>query len=130
LLIVTNDGALALHLTHPRHEVTKTYHVRLNAPLPGTAVSRMLAGVESEGERLRAESISPLPKEPHGYQIVLKEGRKRQIRRMVQAVGFTVINLRRVAVGSLKLGILPSGKARALSESEIAILFEESGVRG
>jgi len=128
LLIVTNDGALALHLTHPRHEVTKTYHVRLNAPLSEAARSQMLAGVASEGEVLRADSISPLPKEQDAYRFILKEGRKRQIRRMVQALRLNVVTLQRVAVGSLNLGILPTGKARALSRSEIEILFHESGV--
>ena len=126
LLIVTNDGALALHLTHPRHEVAKTYWVRLTAPLSETARSRMLAGIESEGEILRAESISPLPKEQAGYRVVLKEGRKRQIRRMAQSLGLSVLTLQRVAVGSLTLGILPTGKARALSRSEIDSLLQES----
>ncbi len=128
LLIVTNDGELALHLTHPRHEVKKIYHVHLNGPLSETACSRMLSGVESEGEWLRAESISSLPSDPYGYQVILKEGRKRQIRRMVQVLRLNVVSLQRVAVGSLKLGILPTGTARALSRSEIEVLFRESGV--
>jgi len=128
LLIVTNDGALALHLTHPRHEVTKTYHVRLNAPLSGASLRTMLAGVESEGETLRADSVSALPKEPAGYRIVLKEGKKRQIRRMVKVLGLTVVALQRVAVGSLTLGILPVGMARALSDPEVDRMFRESGM--
>ena len=120
LLIVTNDGALALRLTHPRHEVSKTYLVRVNAPLTDDAVRRMLAGVESDGDVLKAESITA---HRHGsaqaqqteYRFVLKEGRKRQIRRMVANVGYEVFALRRIAVGSLVLGVLPEGKARALS---------------
>ena len=128
LLLVTNDGTLALHLTHPRHEVAKTYHVLLSRPLSTEARDRMLAGIDSEGQRLRAESITPLPNVLAGYQVVLKEGRKRQIRRMVQELGMRVQALKRVAVGSLRLGSLPEGKVRALSRQEIDILFRESGV--
>ena len=127
LLIVTNDGDLALRLTHPRHEVAKTYHVRLNAALAEKARLRMLEGVESEGERLRAESVSPIANEAAGYRIVLREGRKRQIRRMIRALGLHVVSLQRVAVGALMLGVLPAGKARALSEREVEILVKDAG---
>lgn len=126
LLIVTNDGALALRLTHPRHEVTKTYQVQLNAPLTEAARQRMLAGVESEGDLLKAEAVSARPGRGE-YTVILKEGRKRQIRRMARELGYRVLGLRRVAVGSLLLGVLPVGKARALAQSEIKTLIEESG---
>ena len=128
LLIVTNDGALALHLTHPRHEVTKTYHVRLDAPMTATDRIRLLEGMESEGETLHAEAVDSLPGEKAGYLIVLKEGRKRQIRRMIRGLFLRVMSLQRVAVGSLSLGILPVGKVRALAPSEIKTLFRESGL--
>ena len=130
LLIVTNDGDLALRLTHPRHEVAKTYHVRLNHPLPEAAVRKMIAGVISEGETLRAESVRPLPTVSGGYEVVLREGKKRQIRRMARAVGLSVVSLQRVAMGSLRLGILPPGKARPLSGGEIQTLFREAGMNG
>jgi 23S rRNA pseudouridine2605 synthase len=136
LLIVTNDGDLALRLTHPRHEVAKTYHVRLDAPLSAEARRRMLDGVESDGEVLRAESITAIQSSQrqgaapalNEYQFILKEGRKRQIRRMVANVGLEVFALRRVAVGSLILGALPEGKARALSSREVETLFREAGM--
>jgi 23S rRNA pseudouridine2605 synthase len=128
LLIVTNDGDLALRLTHPRHEVAKTYQVRLDAPLTEEARHRMLEGVESDGEMLRAEEITALPRLRTEYRFILKEGRKRQIRRMVANVGFEVFALRRVAIGSLVLGVLPEGKARALSSREVETLSREAGV--
>lgn len=129
LLIVTNDGDLALHLTHPRHEVAKTYYVQLNRVLSPEARRKMLEGIDSDGERLRAESVTADPGTPGDYRIVLKEGKKRQIRRMAQAVGAGVLTLRRVAIGSLLLGALPEGKARALSESEMKSLFRDAGLK-
>lgn len=128
LLIVTNDGALALRLTHPRHEVAKVYHVRLNYPLPETARRRMLSGIESEGEMLHAEAVEPVPARPSEYRIILREGRKRQVRRMVRELKLRVLTLQRISVGSLVLGNLPVGKVRALSRFEIDTLFSEAGV--
>lgn len=128
LLIVTNDGALALRLTHPRHEVAKVYHVRLNYPLTNIARRRMLSGIESEGEMLHAEAVEPVPARPSEYLITLREGRKRQVRRMVREVKLSVLTLQRISVGSLTLGNLPLGKVRALSRAEIETLFHEAGV--
>ena len=128
LLIVTNDGELALRLTHPRHEVAKTYYVRINRVLAPEARHRMLEGIDSDGEQLRAVSVTAEPGIPGDYRIVLKEGKKRQIRRMASAVGAGVLTLRRIAIGSLTLGALPEGKARALSESEMKLLFHDAGL--
>ena len=127
LLIVTNDGELALRLTHPRHEVAKVYQVRLNYPLTDIARRRMLSGIESEGEMLHAEEINPVPARPSEYLITLREGRKRQVRRMVRDVKLSVLTLQRISVGALKLGTLPLGKVRALSRAEIETLFREAG---
>jgi pseudouridine synthase len=77
---------------------------------------------------LRAEEITALPRLRTEYRFILKEGRKRQIRRMVANVGFEVFALRRVAIGSLVLGVLPEGKARALSSREVETLSREAGV--
>ncbi len=127
LLIVTNDGELALRLTHPRHEVAKVYQVRLNYPLPEQARRRMLSGIESEGEMLHAETVTPVPARPSEYLITLREGRKRQVRRMVRELKLRVLTLQRISVGSLTLGSLPLGKVRALSRAEIETLFREAG---
>ena len=128
LMIVTNDGALALRLTHPRHEVAKVYHVRLNRPLDEAARRQILEGVEEGGEMMRAEEVSLRPGKSDEYRVVLKEGKKRQIRRMVWVFRIRVMSLQRVSVGSLILGALPEGKARALARTEIETLFREAGL--
>lgn len=127
LLIVTNDGALALALTHPRHEVPKTYHVLLNRPLSDKDIVRLQSGVRSEEELLRAEAVEPLPQSATGYSIVLREGRNRQIRRMVEALGLTVLKLRRVAIGDLTIKGLRVGGRRNLMEHERLALLRLAG---
>ncbi len=128
LMIVTNDGALALHLTHPRHEVAKVYYVRLNHPLDEKSRRQILEGVEEGGEVMRAEEVTLLPGRSDEYRFVLREGKKRQIRRMVWVFRLRVMSLQRIAVGSLILGALPEGKARALARPEIETLFREAGL--
>jgi pseudouridine synthase len=126
LLIVTNDGDLALALTHPRHEVPKTYHVRLNGLLSPEALSRLRQGILSEGQTLRAERVVLRSSRDQDYEVVLKEGRKRQIRRMVEAMGLKVLRLKRVAIGSLTIAGLRSGTWRHLSEAERRSLVEQA----
>jgi 23S rRNA pseudouridine2605 synthase len=116
LLILTNDGDYAARLTHPRHGVRKSYEVTVARPLGPDAVRRLLAGIEDAGERLRAEDVRPLG--GARYRFLLGEGRKREIRRMVAAVGGRVARLVRVAVGELSLGDLPKGRWRILTPAE------------
>jgi pseudouridine synthase len=118
LLLVTNDGAFALALTHPRHEAPKTYQVLLNGTLSPAQVARLLAGVVSEGQQLRASAVTVMEGRRDAYLIVLHEGRKRQIRRMIEGVGAKVVRLRRVAIGPLELGGLREGAWRRLTEAE------------
>ncbi|MEI6148714.1 MAG: pseudouridine synthase [bacterium] len=126
LLIVTNDGDLALALTHPRHEVPKTYHVRLNGLLSPEALSRLRQGILSEGQTLRAERVVLRSSRDQDYEVILNEGRKRQIRRMVEAMGLKVLRLKRVAIGSLTIAGLRSGTWRHLSEAERRSLMEQA----
>jgi 23S rRNA pseudouridine2605 synthase len=127
LLIVTNDGDLALALTHPRHEVPKTYHVRLNRLLAPESILLMQGGIQSEGQLLRAESVTLRSGRDQEYQIILREGRKRQIRRMVEAVGLRVVSLKRVAIGDLTARGLRSGAWRHLMDGEIKSLLRQAG---
>ncbi len=127
LLIVTNNGDLALALTHPRYETRKVYHVLLDRSLDTAMVQRMLKGIESEGEVLKAESVCALGAGKPEYRLVLKEGRKREIRRMITEVGRKVLRLRRVAVGSLQLGDLRPGQWRDLTDEERKMLFRDAG---
>ena len=131
LLLLTNDGHLTGMLTHPKYEVEKEYLVGLARPLARADQERLVRGIDSEGERLRAASVKtaqPSGEDPEGIGgwvlLVLKQGRKREIRRMMTAIGQSVRVLRRVRVGPLVLGALGSGAFRELTEEEVSALYE------
>jgi 23S rRNA pseudouridine2605 synthase len=122
LLLLTNDGELANRLTHPRYEVAKTYRVRLRKPIADRDLERLRSGVELEDGR-----TGPAQARRHGgreIEITLREGRNRQVRRMLEVVGNEVVALRRISFGPLQLGELPEGAGRRLSDHEIARLRE------
>lgn len=134
LVILTNDGHLTDLLTHPRYQVEKAYLVGLDSMPPQRDLQRMVRGVESDGERLRAASVQPAaaPEAPMGGEpmaanawlvVVLREGKNREIRRMMAALGRRVTHLRRIRVGSLHLGDLGSGAFRELTEDEVEALY-------
>ncbi len=122
LLICTNDGNLAQRLAHPRHGFHKTYHVRVIGEVPGNFATIFRDGMEDDGETLRALSAKGLRRTHNGaeLEVVLGEGKKREVRRMCQAMGLHVIGLRRVRLGPLDLGTLPTGAWRRLSAAETA----------
>lgn len=124
LLLLTDDGDLALRLTHPRHSVEKEYRALLQGDVTDAILRRLSAGVELDGKRTAPASFERLETHPDGVwvRVVLHEGRNRQIRRMVEAVGLEVVRLVRVRVGSLELGGLPPGGWRRLSATEVAAL--------
>ncbi len=117
LLLLTNDGALANRLTHPRYEVPKTYRARLRRPLADGDLTRLRDGVELEDGPTAPARVKRLGERE--VEIVLREGRNRQVRRMAEAVGNEVVGLRRVAFGPLGLGGLREGQARRLSDEEV-----------
>jgi 23S rRNA pseudouridine2605 synthase len=118
LLLLTNDGELANRLTHPRYEVPKTYRAELERP-PSDADLRQLAeGVELENGVTAPAEVRRLAERE--VEIVLREGRNRQVRRMAEAIGNKVVALRRVRFGPIELGDLAEGKSRRLSGEEIA----------
>jgi 23S rRNA pseudouridine2605 synthase len=124
LLLMTNDGALVYALTHPKFGIKKTYRVLLNKPLEQGQLSRFVKeGVESEGVVLKAGRIVPVADEcraPHRwYEIDLFEGKNRQIRRMMEAVGCETLQLRRIQFGVVKMGDLKSGAYRELIPLEV-----------
>jgi 23S rRNA pseudouridine2605 synthase len=122
LLLLTNDGELANQLTHPRYEVPKTYRARLRSPLADRDLERLRQGVELEDGPTAPAQVRRLA--DHEIEIVLREGRNRQVRRMLEAVGNEVVKLQRVKFGPLGLNTLQVGRARRLSEEEIAQLRE------
>ena len=124
LLLVTNDGALANRLTHPRYEVPKAYRVQLRRPPAEGDLRRLASGVQLEDGPTAPAEVRRLSERE--IEIVLREGRNRQVRRMAEAVGNEVVSLRRVRFGPVELSTLPVGEARRLSEAEIASLWEDA----
>ncbi len=125
LLLLTNDGALANQLTHPKYEVAKTYRARLAKPPRESELRRLREGLELEDGPTAPAQVKAVG--DREIEIVLREGRNRQVRRMVEAVGNRVVSLNRIAFGPLQLGGMGAGKARRLSDKEIAELRAASG---
>lgn len=122
LLLLTNDGALANRLTHPRYGVAKTYRARLRTPIAERDLERLRHGVELEDGMTGPAEVKLVDGE---LEIVLKEGRNRQVRRMLEAVGNRVVSLRRIAFGPLRLGRLHEGGARRVTDEELARLWKD-----
>ena len=128
LLLLTNDGQLAQRLTHPRHHQPKTYEVLVRGTAPEGALKIMRRGMHlAEGEDIMpVEVIAQQVGGNTQLQMVLRQGLNRQIRRMCRDLGLTILRLCRVAQGSLRLGDLASGKARPLTDAEVARLRESA----
>ena len=126
LLLLTNDGELAFALAHPSHEVLKIYRAKVKGVPDQVALEKLRTGVRLEdGLTLPAEVDIIEAKAGNAIlSIGLREGRKRQVRRMCQAVGYPVLELTRVALGPLELGDLPRGDYRRLTAAEIKALEE------
>jgi 23S rRNA pseudouridine2605 synthase len=124
LLLLTNDGSLIHALTHPRYLIKKVYDVQLDKKLsPGDAEAMTGPGIESEGQILRAGAVLETIRDGRfWYRVDLYKGKKRQIRRMFEAVGCAVLRLRRVQFASIKLGDLAPGAWRELAGREVAAL--------
>jgi 23S rRNA pseudouridine2605 synthase len=132
LLILTNDAELSVRLTEPAHAIAKTYRVTVSGcPTPET-LDRLRHGIELSEGRTRPAEVRHLKrgKERGVLEIVLREGRNRQIRRMLSAVGHRVRRLVRVAIGGYGLGELPSGAFRWLGEKEREALLGGGGSGG
>jgi 23S rRNA pseudouridine2605 synthase len=118
LILLTNDGELANHLTHPRYEVPKTYRAKVaNAPVGERALRALRSGVELDDGRTAPAQVRAV--RPDVLELTIHEGRKRQVRRMCEAVGHPVVALRRVRFGPLALGDLSVGAHRRLTAAEV-----------
>jgi len=120
LLLLTNDGELANRLTHPRYEVSKAYRVELKRPPSDADLRQLAGGVELEDGLTAPAEVQRLGERE--IEIVLREGRNRQVRRMAEAVGNRVVALRRVRFGAIALGDLPEGASRPLTPDELTRL--------
>ncbi|HXK21617.1 MAG TPA: pseudouridine synthase [Myxococcota bacterium] len=128
LLLLTNDGVLAHALLHPSHEVEREYEVVVRGALDAEKRARLARGVRLEDGWTAPARVSRAQHEPRSdttrFHLILQEGRKRQIRRALQALGHPVRELRRVRFGPLRLGGLARGAARRLDASERRALEE------
>jgi len=121
LLLLTNDGRLHLKLSHPSFDHEKEYDVTVERPISDGALRRMAEGVPILDTRTRPAVVTRLGE--RAFRIVLKEGRNRQIRRMVRRLGNEVVELKRTRVASVRLGRLAEGAWRHLSAEEVAALL-------
>jgi len=125
LILLTNDGDLANHLMHPRYEVPRTYRAKVaNGPVEDRAVRALREGVELDDGPTAPAQVRRL--RPDVLELTIREGRKRQVRRMCEAVGHPVLALRRVSFGPLVLGDLPAGAHRRLTAAEVERLRRAS----
>ncbi|MDQ6622576.1 MAG: rRNA pseudouridine synthase [Verrucomicrobiota bacterium] len=127
LLILTNNGELAQHLTHPRFKIEKEYEVTLDKPWDVELAAKLLRGVFLDGHRARLERIHQTS--PVKLRVILRQGINRQIRRMFYEVGFEVKRLVRSRIGNLRLGDLPRGHWRPLTKAELHSLDQKDSLR-
>lgn len=120
LLLLTNDSEWAARITAPESHVDKTYHIQIGAVVDDALLKTIRAGVSSRGEALTVKHVERLRagEKNSWLEIVLDEGRNRQIRRIFEELGIEVLRLVRVAIGAVQLGDLPKGKSRELTEEE------------
>ena len=134
LLILTNDGDLAASLTHPRYGVEREYEARVRGIPDRRTLNRLARGVVVDGRRTAPAAVRLLrwSQEPGRAQavlsLVLTEGRQRQARKMCQAAGHAVLNLRRVRIGPIRDSTLGRGQARDLTGREVALLRRAAGL--
>ena len=124
LLLLTNDGELTYKLTHPKHDVEKTYIARLYGTPDDSALQKFRRGVIVDGRQTKPAKIRILEKGDRicTVEITIHEGRNRQVRKMCEAIRHPVAQLKRVATGELRLGELPKGKFRHLTAAEVKYL--------
>ena len=144
LLLLTSDGKLAHRVTHPRYKLNKVYLVQVENIPAETALNRLRRGVMVKGKRTRPAQVELLPIEPEIFprakpiryrkniptawlKITLREGRKRQVRRMTAAVGYPSLRLVRIAIGSIALDALLPGQWRDLTPQELHTLRTSLG---
>jgi len=127
LVILTNDGDLANRITHPSNGIVKRYRVRVHRAFDPAAIPKMLRGITREGERLYAKKVIPAtagPEAEYRLEVHLVQGRKREIRRLLEAFGYFVKKLERVQIGRLELKRLPTGSHRRLSDADVRLMFK------
>lgn len=130
LLLLTNDGALCHRLTHPSHEISKTYLVRVRGNLDDAARQRLETGVMLDDGLTAPAQVSQIRKSSGHtwFELTIHEGRNRQVRRMCDAIGRPVSRLKRIRLAFLELGELKPGEYRLLKRQEVAQLYALCGL--
>ena len=131
LVLLTDDGELAGRLMHPRYHVEKEYRVVVQGRPGGEALRRLAEGMLVRGERFEPAEVQVLDSTDGETRLsmVLREGRKREVRRLWQALGHPVLDLERVRIDGLQLGDLAEGQVRALRSDEVARLKSAAGLQ-
>lgn len=123
LILFTNDGDFAFRVSHPRFEVSKEYEVVLNRTPTKTKIEEMLKGIKSNKEIIKAENILRVSEvigfRNPTYRVVMKEGKKREVKRLFMELGIRVLELKRVKIGNLELGNLQKGKFRYIKPEQV-----------
>ena len=129
LLLLTNDGEFANAVSHPKHHVPKTYRVTVRAEMTEEQAARLQDGIVLDGRKTAPAEVTVMVKEPERtvFQMTIYEGRNRQIRRMCETLGLTVIRLKRTSIATVKLGGVPMGKWRYLEGKEVKALLFAAG---
>lgn len=132
MLVFTNDGAFANKVMHPRNSVYKFYRVTVRPDVTEEQLIRLETGVELDGKKTASAIVHVLHKEPGRVvmEMILHEGKNREIRRMCEAVGLEVARLRRTQIGGVKMGMLKQGDWRDLTEKEVKNLLANPLVNG
>jgi 23S rRNA pseudouridine2605 synthase len=130
LLLLTNDGELANAITHPKKHVPKTYRVTVRPSITESQITALSTGIEIDGRVTMPSEVHILEKQEGRVviSITIYEGRNRQIRKMCEALSLEVARLKRISVGPVKLGMLPQGKYRHLTDDEVRKLKIAAGI--
>ncbi len=131
LLLLTNDGELAHQLTHPRHEVSKCYIALVDGVPTGHVQNELRRGVVLDGRKTAPAEVwcTPLNENASEIELLIHEGRNRQVRRMCEVVGHPVQALKRIAIGALSLGDLPEGEWRYATKEDLALMLSPAAVK-
>ena len=128
LLLLTNDGELTNRLTHPKHNMSKTYSVIIKGEISPDTLHKLTSPMEIDGYKLKPVKVRIISQKNSATNTLftLNEGRNRQIRKMCDACGLTIMRLTRISIGKLKLGDLERGKWRELTKNEVDYLLGKS----
>ncbi len=129
LLILSNDGAFVNTITHPKHHIEKKYLAVINGKISEEDVEKLKRGVMIDGRKTAPAKVflSEIFKDKCLVEVTISEGRNRQVRKMFEAVGHRVIELKRVQIGPIELGSLKEGRIRKLNPNEVQALISLAG---